>query len=57
MIRYALVFAILALISGLLGYVGLENNFAFIAKVFALVFVLLFVVSLIFGRHSVRSAI
>jgi uncharacterized membrane protein YtjA (UPF0391 family) len=57
MIRYAMVFAILALICGLLGFVGLEGNFAFIARVLLFVFTLLFLLSVILGRRSIRSVI
>jgi uncharacterized membrane protein YtjA (UPF0391 family) len=51
MLRYALLFAILALIAGLLGFVGLEGDFAYIAKVLLFVFVVLFALTLIFGRR------
>lgn len=51
MLRFALIFAILALISGVLGFVGLEGDFAYIARVLLFVFIVLFVVSLIFGRR------
>jgi len=51
MLRFALVFAILALIAGVLGFVGLEGDFAYIARVLLFVFVVLFVLSLIFGRR------
>jgi uncharacterized membrane protein YtjA (UPF0391 family) len=51
MLRYALLFAILALIAGVLGFIGLEDTFAYIARVLLFVFVVLFVLSLIFGRR------
>jgi uncharacterized membrane protein YtjA (UPF0391 family) len=51
MLRFALIFAILALIAGVLGFVGLEGDFAYIARVLLFVFIVLFVVSLIFGRR------
>ncbi len=50
MLYYAVVFAILALVAGLLGFMALEGALALIAKVLLLVFVVLFVVSLVFGR-------
>lgn len=50
MLRYALVFAILALVAGLLGFVALSGTMALVAKVLLLVFAVLFVVSLITGR-------
>jgi uncharacterized membrane protein YtjA (UPF0391 family) len=51
MLRYALIFAILALIAGVLGFGGLEGDFVYIARVLLFVFVLLFALSLIFGRR------
>lgn len=50
MLYYALVFAILALVSGFLGFAALGGTMALIAKVFLLVFAVLFVLSLFFGR-------
>jgi uncharacterized membrane protein YtjA (UPF0391 family) len=52
MLRWAVVFAILALVAGLLGFVGLQGDFAYIAKILLFVFLVLFVISLIFGRGS-----
>jgi len=51
MLRFALMFAILALIAGVLGFVGLEGDFAYFARVLLFVFIVLFVVSLILGRR------
>jgi uncharacterized membrane protein YtjA (UPF0391 family) len=47
---YAVVFAVLALISGALGFAALGGTLAWIAKVLVLVFLVLFVMSLVFGR-------
>lgn len=55
MVRFAIIFAILALISAVLGFGGLSADFAWIAKVFLLVFVVLFVVSLVFGRRAISG--
>jgi uncharacterized membrane protein YtjA (UPF0391 family) len=52
MLRWALAFAVLALVAGLLGFVGLQGDFAYVAKILLFVFIVLFVVSLIFGRGS-----
>lgn len=52
MLYYAIVFAVLALVAGLLGFVALGGTLAWIAKVLVLVFVALFVVSMLFGRRS-----
>jgi uncharacterized membrane protein YtjA (UPF0391 family) len=52
MLRWALGFAILALLAGVLGFGGLAGDFAYIAKILLFVFLVLFVVSLIFGRRG-----
>ncbi len=52
MLRWAIVFAVLALIAGVLGFGGLSGDFSYIAKILLFVFLVLFVVSLIFGRTS-----
>ena len=52
MIRWAIAFAVLALIAGVLGFGGLAGDFSYIAKVLLLIFVVLLVVSLIVGRGS-----
>jgi len=55
MLYYAVVFAVLALVAGLLGFVALEGTLAWIAKVLLLVFVVMFVLSLVFGRSRGRA--
>ncbi len=50
MLYYAVVFAVLALLSGVLGFTALGGTMALIAKVFLLVFAVLFVLSLVAGR-------
>ncbi|MDR3636630.1 MAG: DUF1328 domain-containing protein [Isosphaeraceae bacterium] len=50
MIRWAIGFAILALIAALLGFGGLAGDFGYIAKVLVFVFLVLFIVSAIVGR-------
>ena len=50
MLYYAIVFAVLALLAGVLGFAALSGTLAGIAKVLLLVFVVLFVLSLVFGR-------
>ena len=52
MLRWALAFAILALIAGVLGFGGLAGDFEYFAKILLFVFLVLFVVSLIFGRRG-----
>jgi uncharacterized membrane protein YtjA (UPF0391 family) len=53
MLRWALAFAIIALIAGALGFYGLEATAADIAKFFALLFVVLFVIALVMGRSMI----
>jgi len=53
MLRWAIAFAIIALIAGALGFGGLAGTAADIAKFFALLFVVLFVIALVVGRSVV----
>ena len=53
MLRWALAFAIIALISGYLGFFNLEGTAATIARFLLLVFLVLFVIALITGRRLV----
>jgi len=50
MLYYAVVFLIVALVAGVLGFHSLEGLSADIAKVCVGIFLVLFVVSLLFGR-------
>lgn len=47
MLKYTLIFFILAIIAAVFGFGGLAASFAFVAKILFLAFVVLFVVSLI----------
>jgi len=51
MLYWALLFLIIGLIAGGLGFLRLEGTAMYIAKVLAVVFVILFVVSLVSGRR------
>jgi uncharacterized membrane protein YtjA (UPF0391 family) len=51
MLRWALIFFIVALISAVFGFGGLAGEAAWIGKVLLVVFVILAVVSLIMGRR------
>jgi len=53
MLRWAIAFAIISLIAAGLGFYGLSSTAADIAKVFALVFLVLFVVALVAGLCDV----
>lgn len=52
MLRWALVFLVVALIAGALGFTTLEGVSADTAKVIFLGFVIMFVVALITGRRA-----
>lgn len=52
MLRWALSFLVIALISGLLGFYTLEGLSMWFAKVLFLVFLVLFVISLVTGRKT-----
>jgi uncharacterized membrane protein YtjA (UPF0391 family) len=54
MLRWALLFLIIALIAGAFGFWGLEGTAMWIAKVLFVVFLILFVVSLVMGRRGPR---
>ena len=52
MLRLAILFAVIALIAGALGFYGLSDVSANIAKFFALIFAILFIVALITGVRA-----
>lgn len=56
MLNYIIVFFILAVIASILGFSGLASNFAGIAQLLAIIFVVLFVVSLLYSMVTGRSA-
>jgi len=56
MLRWAVTFAILALIAAVLGFGGLAGDFESIAKILLFVFLILFVVSLVLGRRVIDAA-
>ncbi len=53
MLRWAIIFLVVALIAGVLGFGGIAGTSMGIAKILAILFVILFVISLI--MHSVRG--
>lgn len=57
MLRWAIVFFVLALIAGVMGFGGLEGQLASVARVLVFLFLVLFVVSLIFGRSAGPPAV
>jgi len=52
MLRWTLVFMVLGLIAGVFGFSGLEGTFVEFARIFFFVFLVLFVVSFLFGRRA-----
>jgi uncharacterized membrane protein YtjA (UPF0391 family) len=53
MLRWAIAFAIIAIIAAALGFGGLASTSADIAKFLALVFLVLFIIALIVGRSVI----
>jgi len=51
MLRYAIIFLIIAIIAAVLGFSGIAGAAGSIAYILAIVFVILFIASLIFGRR------
>jgi uncharacterized membrane protein YtjA (UPF0391 family) len=52
MLRYALIFFIIAIIAAVLGFSGVAGAASSIAYILAVIFVVLFILSLIFGRRG-----
>ena len=54
MLNWSITFFIMAVIAGVLGFSGLAGTFVDIAKFLAVIFVLLFIISLIYSIMSGR---
>jgi len=52
LLHWTLVFLVLALISAVLGFGGVAASFASIGKILFFIFLILLVVSLVFGRRG-----
>jgi uncharacterized membrane protein YtjA (UPF0391 family) len=52
MLYYSIIFLVIALVAGALGFFGLAGAAVGIEKILFFVFVVLFVVSLLFGRRG-----
>lgn len=52
MLRYALLFLIVAIIAAVFGFGGIAADSAWIAKLLFVLFLILFVISLLFGRRT-----
>jgi uncharacterized membrane protein YtjA (UPF0391 family) len=55
MLRWALTFLVLALIAGLLGFTGIAGDAMYIARVLFYIFIVIFLVSLIYGLITGRG--
>ena len=55
MLRWAIAFLVIALIAAVMGFTTLEGMAAWAAKITFMVFLVLFVVSLIFGNRTPRA--
>ncbi len=49
MLRWALVFLVVAIIAALLGFTGIAGNSMYIARILFYIFIVVFLVSLIYG--------
>lgn len=56
MLRWALIFLIVALVAGLFGFWRLEGLAMWMAKVIFVVFLILFLVSVVMGRRGPPTA-
>lgn len=56
MLNYVIVFFVLAVVAAILGFGGLAADFAGIAKFLALIFIVLFIGSLIYNMVTGRRA-
>jgi uncharacterized membrane protein YtjA (UPF0391 family) len=52
MLRWAAIFLVIALVAGALGFFGLESTAASIAKVLFFAFLIVALVSFLFGRRA-----
>lgn len=50
MLRYAIIFLIIAILAGYFGFASLEGPAALIAKILFVIFIILFIVGLIRGK-------
>lgn len=55
MFRYAIIFAVIALVAALLGFGGIAGLSADFAKILLIVAAILFVVGIVFGRGGRRT--
>ncbi|MGM0499228.1 MAG: DUF1328 domain-containing protein [Bacillota bacterium] len=53
MLRYAIIFLVISVIAGLFGFRGVAGTSQTIAKGLFILFLILFVITLIFGRSAI----
>lgn len=51
LLRWTLIFLVFALIAAVFGFSGIAANFAYIGKILFFIFIVMFVISLLFGRR------
>ncbi|WP_374728503.1 DUF1328 domain-containing protein [Panacibacter ginsenosidivorans] len=54
MLRWTIIFLIVAIVAGIFGFAGIAASAAGIAKVLFFIFIVLFLLSLILGRKSIE---
>ena len=52
MLRYAILFLIIGLVAGAFGLYNVEGTATYIARILAIVFIILFIVGLVLGRRG-----
>jgi len=57
MLRWALIFLVVALIAGVFGFFDVAGTSYFIAKILFFVFLVLFIVSLVMGTRANRNVV
>lgn len=57
MLSWALLFLVIALVAALFGFTSVAGTSIFAAKIVFFVFLVMFVVSLLFGRRTTGSAL
>jgi uncharacterized membrane protein YtjA (UPF0391 family) len=57
MLRWSIIFLVIALIAGLFGFVDIYGPAMMIAKVLFFLFLVLFVISLIMGSRTTRDVV
>ncbi|MBB2176217.1 DUF1328 domain-containing protein [Gluconacetobacter johannae] len=55
LLRWTLIFLVLALVAAVFGFGGVAADFAYVGKILFFIFLVLFIVSLFFGRGRGRT--